>query len=31
MQKPKALFDELVAVGWFVSLEDFNLYVFRGL
>ena len=31
MQKAKALFDELVIVGWLVSLEDFNLYVFRGL
>ena len=31
MQKAKALFDKLVAVDWFVSLEDFNLYVFRGL
>jgi len=31
MQKAKALFDELVAAGRPVSLEDFNLYVFRGL
>jgi len=31
MQKTKALFDELVAAGRPVSLEDFNLYVFRGL
>jgi len=31
MQKTKALFDELAAVGRPVSLEDFNLYVFRGL
>jgi hypothetical protein len=31
MQKAKALFDELAAVGRPVSLEDFNLYVFRGL
>jgi hypothetical protein len=31
MQKAKALFDELAAVGLLVSLEDFNLYVFRGL
>jgi len=31
MQKTKALFDELVAAGRSVSLEDFNLYVFRGL
>ena len=31
MQKAKALFDELAANGWPVSLEDFNLYVFRGL
>jgi len=31
MQKAKALFDELVVVGWPVSLDDFNLYVFRGL
>jgi hypothetical protein len=31
MQKTKALFDELTVVGRFVSLEDFNLYVFRGL
>jgi len=31
MQKAKALFDELVIAGRPVSLEDFNLYVFRGL
>jgi hypothetical protein len=31
MQKAKALFDELAANGRPVSLEDFNLYVFRGL
>jgi hypothetical protein len=31
MQKAKALFDELAAAGRPVSLEDFNLYVFRGL
>lgn len=31
MQKPKVLFDELVIVGQPVLLEDFNLYVFRGL
>jgi len=31
MQKAKALFDELAVVGQPVSLEDFNLYVFRGL
>jgi len=31
MQKAKALFDELAVVGRPVSLEDFNLYVFRGL
>ena len=31
MQKANALFDELVAAGWPVLLEDFNLYVFRGL
>jgi hypothetical protein len=31
MQKAKALFDELVAASRLVSLEDFNLYVFRGL
>jgi hypothetical protein len=30
MQKAKAFFDELVVVGRPVSLEDFNLYVFRG-
>ena len=31
MQKAKALFDELAAAGRPISLEDFNLYVFRGL
>jgi len=31
MQKVKALFDELATAGRPVSLEDFNLYVFRGL
>jgi len=31
MQKAKALFNELAAAGRPVSLEDFNLYVFRGL
>ena len=31
MQKAKALFDELVAAGRPISLEDINLYVFRGL
>jgi hypothetical protein len=31
MQKAKALFDELVAASRLVSLEDFNLYVCRGL
>ena len=31
MQKAKALFDELAAAGRPVLLEDFNLYVFRGL
>jgi len=31
MLKAKVLFDELVATGRPVSLEDFNLYVFRGL
>jgi hypothetical protein len=31
MQKAKALFDELVAAGRPVSLENLNLYVFRGL
>jgi len=31
MQKAKALFDELAAAGRPVSLEDFNLYMFRGL
>jgi hypothetical protein len=31
MQKAKALFDELAAAGRPILLEDFNLYVFRGL
>jgi hypothetical protein len=31
IQKAKALFDELAVVGWPISLEDFNLYVFCGL
>jgi len=31
MQKVKSLFDELAAGGRPVSLEDFNLYVFRSL
>jgi len=31
MQKAKALFDELVAAGQPISLEDFNFYMFRGL
>jgi len=31
IQNGKALFDELVATGRSVSLEDFNLYVFHGL
>ena len=31
MQKAKALFDELAAADRPVSLEDFNLYMFRGL
>jgi hypothetical protein len=31
MQHIKSLFDELVAVGQPLSLEDFNLYIFRGL
>jgi hypothetical protein len=31
MQKAKALFDELVVAGRPISLEDFNLYMFRGL
>ena len=30
MQQAKALFDELAAAGRPMSLEDFNLYVFRG-
>ena len=31
MQKANALFDELVAAGRLVLLEDFNLYMFRGI
>jgi len=31
MRQDKSLFDELVVVGRPISLEDFNLYVFRGL
>jgi hypothetical protein len=31
MQQAKSLFDELAATGRPMSLEDFNLYVFRGL
>jgi hypothetical protein len=31
MQHAKSLFDELVAVGRPLSLEDFNLYIFCGL
>ena len=31
MQHAKSLFDELAAVGRPLSLEDFNLYIFRGL
>jgi hypothetical protein len=31
MQHAKSLFDELVAAGWPLSLEDFNLYIFYGL
>jgi hypothetical protein len=31
MQNAKALFDELAAASRPVLLEDFNLYVFRGL
>ena len=31
MQQTKSLFDELVAAGRPMSLEDFNLYVFYGL
>jgi hypothetical protein len=31
MQQAKSLFDKLVVVGHPMSLEDFNLYVFRGL
>ena len=31
MQQAKSLFHELAAAGWPISLEDFNLYMFRGL
>jgi hypothetical protein len=31
LQKAKSLFDELAAAGRPISMEDFNLYVFRGL
>lgn len=31
MQRAKMLFDEFAAVGQLISLEDFNLHVFRGL
>jgi hypothetical protein len=31
MQHAKSLFDELVAAGRPLSLEDFNLYISRGL
>jgi len=31
LQKAKSLFDELVAAGRPIALEDFNLYIFRGL
>ena len=31
MQHAKSLFDELAAAGRPLSLEDFNLYIFRGL
>ena len=31
LQRAKVLFDELAAAGRPLSLEDFNLYVFRGL
>jgi hypothetical protein len=31
MQQAKSLLNELVAAGRPMSLEDFNLYVFRGL
>ena len=31
MQKAKALFDELAIASRPILLEDFNLYVFRGL
>ncbi|XP_073261962.1 uncharacterized protein [Populus alba] len=31
LQKAKSLFDQLAAAGRPISMEDFNLYVFRGL
>jgi hypothetical protein len=31
LQRAKVLFDELAAASWPISLEDFNLYVFRGI
>jgi len=31
LQRPKGLFDELVATGKPISLTDFNLCVFQGL
>ena len=31
MQRAKTLFDEFAAIGQLISLEDFNLHVFRGL
>jgi hypothetical protein len=31
MQQVKSLFDELTATCRLIFLEDFNLYVFRGL
>jgi hypothetical protein len=31
MQQTISLFDELATTGQPISLEDFNLYVFRGL
>ena len=31
MQQTKSLFDELATAGCPMSLEDFNLYMFRGL
>lgn len=30
MQQPKSLFEELAAAGLPISLEYFNLYMFRG-